>query len=194
MFNTEKKEILVDALQDGKIIRATEEYARREGLIILRKFEHMNPNVVTPEIQGGHISKNERKGLLKFEEFRRPLKGDKNNIISELVDNFHWIILKRRKERGVSRLQMARELNVPEYDLKMLESGVVLGDDFVLISKVEKYLGTNLRRDGKDYHKSPLQSLTSGKDKINQPVHQIKQENPEEKRDGFSGDEIDLSD
>ena len=159
MFKTEKKEILVDALQDGKIIRATLDYAVKEGLIILRKYEPMNPNVTTPEVQGGHVSKNERKGLLKFEEFRRPLKGDKNNVASELMPNFHWVVIKRRKEKGVSRLQMARELNTSEYDLKMLEAGVFTNDDFVLISKVEKYLGISLRRDGKDYNKSALNGI-----------------------------------
>lgn len=157
-FDLGKKEVMVEAIEEGKIVKVSESYAKREGLLVLRTEHQINPNVVKPETQGGFTTRNERKGLLRFEEFRRPLKAH-NNVSGELITNFQWVINQRRREKNLSRRQMATGLGISEYELKMLETGILLEDDFVLISKVEKFLGISLRKDGKDYNKSALQML-----------------------------------
>ena len=47
----------------------------------------------------------------------------------------------------MTRKQLAQALSVSEHEIKLLEHGLLPSDDFVLISKVEKYFGLNLRRD-----------------------------------------------
>ncbi|MBI3333896.1 hypothetical protein HYZ97_00200 [Candidatus Pacearchaeota archaeon] len=133
---------IVEAIDEGKIVRVPEDYARREGLPIIRR-----PVIrVVPAPQTEQTRAKER-GLLRFEEFSKPLKHDTKTIESELAHNFHWIILKKRKERGVTRKQLAQSLAVDEYALKMLENGVVVGGNFVLVNKVEQFFNIDLRKD-----------------------------------------------
>ncbi|MEK6927696.1 MAG: helix-turn-helix transcriptional regulator [Nanoarchaeota archaeon] len=198
-FGLDKKEIMVEALEEGKIVRVSESYARREGLLVLRKEHQINPNVTKPETQGGFVTRNERKGLLRFEEFRRPLKGA-NNVTNELVQNFQWVINQRRRERNITRKQLAAGAGISEYELKMIETGILLNDDFVLISKIEKFLGISLRKDGKDYNKSALQALkenpmgSRGRMRIEgtHRVEETKVEKKGENSEEFSGEEIEL--
>lgn len=70
----------------------------------------------------------------------------KNNVVKELIDNFHWEILKYRREKNLSRKQLANALRVPEEELKMVERGELPRDDFILISKIESHIGVNLRK------------------------------------------------
>lgn len=129
---------IVDAIEDGRIVRVTEEYAKREGLFILQK----NPE---QSFLPSQSQKAKRPEPAPFEPYRRSLR--KNNVASSLKDNFHWIISARRKEKRLTRKQLAEALSENEYYLKVLENGIVPSDDFILISKVEKFLGINLRKD-----------------------------------------------
>jgi len=144
----EEQKVLVDAIEDGRIVRVTDEYARREGLLVIRRPEPsaldspraQNQMKLTPRLRG------ERKAYFDIERYRRPWH-DKNEIIGSLVDNFHWIINSRRKQLNLSRKQLAQEINVNEEDLKMIENGVLPHSDYVLINKLENRLKLNLRKD-----------------------------------------------
>lgn len=179
IWNPESDNNLVDAIEEGKIVKVTEEYARLECLPILRKQ--------TPKI---HISKKKQKEdepRLSFDDFRKPLNWRKSQVLSELMENFHWQISKRRRQLGLARRQLAQRINESEYHIKMIENGTLPKDDFVIINKLQIFLGINLRKDKKDFNK-PARSL-------------IKEENLEEikkdrlsKEDNptFSGNEIQL--
>lgn len=158
---------LVDAIEDGKIVRVTESYARQEGLMILRKQSRFEPDKLKQQgMINQYIAKEDpirRKGRepLNLDKLRRPLDYKKNNIIAELKDNFHWDISRARKARIMSRKQLADALQTSEEAVKMIENGILPANDFVLISKLEKYFGLNLRRSGADFSKSPLQEALS---------------------------------
>jgi len=139
---------MVDAIEDGKIVRVSQGYAAREGLLILRKPEISSGNTLqvkeqmklTPRLRG------ERKAFFDIDKYRRPWH-DKNEIIASLTGNFHWEVASRRKQLNLSRKQLASAINVPEEDLKMIENGNLPHNDYILISKLENYLKINLRRD-----------------------------------------------
>lgn len=152
-----KKETIVEALEDGAIVRVSERYARSEGLLILRKL--------TDEVQEqkmATMARTQRIETVKsspFELLRKPLKRDQNDVFLSLKPNFHWELSKQRKLRNLSRKQVADAVGVGEYEIKILENGILPSDDFILISKVEKYFGVNLRRDGGAANAPPASKL-----------------------------------
>jgi len=146
---------IVEALEDGRIVLVSEEYARREGLLIIRSNSERDLSkeaYVKPEKELVPI----KRGIKPFDEFRKPLK--KNNVISELKDNSHWTLLSMRKQRGMSRKQLAQTLYVSEEDLKLVENGVLPKDDFVLIGKLEGFYKISLRKDGQNFFKPATMS------------------------------------
>ncbi len=135
-----QQDILVDALDDGVIVRVPESYARREGLPILRKWvppqpEHKSPNKLGPKETGG------------MDTFRRPLRKEADGIRAALLDNFHWTLRQKRQEMRLSRKQLAAAVGASEQDIKFLENGVLPSNDFVLISALERYCGITMRKE-----------------------------------------------
>ena len=64
----------------------------------------------------------------------------------DLIENFHWKILRVRRMKHLSREQFARDLGESETLIKMVEQGVLPEDDNKIINKIEGYLGINLRK------------------------------------------------
>lgn len=147
-WHQESKENLVDAIEEGKIVKVSQEYALREHLPIIRK-----PNIETLPLP------KKNKSLLPFEELRKPLNYNKSQVITELVDNFHWQIAKERRSIGMSRKSLGESINESEETLKLIENGILPKDDFVIINKIQSFLHINLRKDKQDISKSPRSLL-----------------------------------
>ncbi len=139
-----KSEALVDVIKEGEIITVPEWQAQEEDLFVLRKHE-----VIVPSPPAYQKKMEAPKTASKWQSYQPEYK--KNNVVKELVDNFHWEIAKVRKYKNLSRRQLAEAVGVPETVIKMLEIGELPSDDFILVNKVQSTLGINLRRDGKNY-------------------------------------------
>ena len=63
-----------------------------------------------------------------------------------LMDNFHWVIMRARRAKHISREQFARDLGESETLVKMIEQGVLPEDDNRIINKIEGYLAITLRK------------------------------------------------
>ena len=184
-------EKLVDAIEEGKIVRVTERYARLEGLPILRKSK-IETKQLTIESQKLHI-KNNQKPVLSLDDLRKPLRTKDNQVLSELIDNFHWEISKKRRQLSLTRKQLANKINVSEEDLKLIENGILPTRDFVIINKIQNYLQINLRKDQKDFTQSPRSLLKEKEEeKLKQEKNQIKSE--QQKEDEIIGEEIEIVD
>ncbi|MDP1696147.1 MAG: hypothetical protein Q8L29_04505 [archaeon] len=170
--------IFVEAIEEGKIVKVTEDYAKREGLLIIRK---QNDTVVydyAPEKKETFTRKNEDKRLRKdftLNKMRKPLNYYKNNIVNDLIDNFHWEIIKARKIKNVTRKQVAQSINESEETVKMIENGILQEDNYILVNKIQSYFGINLRKDGKNFtaplvlRKPETKMLYVPKDKTEEP-------------------------
>ncbi len=175
---------VVEALEEGKIVRVQESYARREGLLIIRQA--LSSPVSAPSlvhVYGQKVASVTR-GVRPFDEFRKPLR--KNNVLADLLDNFHWLLLKKRKEQGLTRKEVAKSLQVPEYDLKLIENGVLPGDNFILVNKLQEYYKINLRKDGRDFTKPVLPNM-----RVHEEADLVK-EAVKGSEQGVSGNEIEL--
>lgn len=169
----------VDAIENGKIVRVTESYAKREGLFILRKHEQVN---VAP------VKRNkDEEGRPLFDDFRKPLRFKENDLGKDMADNFHWILLEKRKLKGITRKQLASLLGESENSIKLMENGVIPFGNYVLVNKLEKFYGISLRKGVVNYQESARKLV---EDKKKTDIEKIKSEVSGE--ESISGDEIDI--
>jgi ribosome-binding protein aMBF1 (putative translation factor) len=146
-------ELLVDVIKEGQIITVPASQARREDLFILRTREASHsPNTsnTAPSLSFSARRKERESDSSPYRTVQRwhsyQPEYTKNNVVKELVENFHWEIARARKVKNLSRAQLARALDVPEHSIKLIENGELPSDDFVLVSKVERFLGIKLRK------------------------------------------------
>ncbi len=155
-YDMEKYEVkqevrFVEAIDDGRIVKVPEDYAVKEGLMILRR-----PRIVQESTQKSQefkklqLEKRER-DFFSLDKFRKSFR-QKNDVIQSLLDNFHWVLTSRRKQLNLTRKQVALAVGMRENDIKMIENGILPSDDYVLINKLQQYYGVNLRRDGQDFN------------------------------------------
>ncbi len=184
----------VEAIEDGRIVKVTEYYARREGLFILRKVsgeEISKPKIQPYELKTRRERKEEEK--LRFEDFRKPLNWRKNQVISELKDNFQWSVVSERKRRNMTRKQLADKVGVSENEIKLIENGLLPANDFVLVNKIQSTLGINLRKDGNNFTSSARDKINLGKDMFeSSKKEEVKLEENIEKKDNL--DKLELPD
>lgn|SRR3989344_1702931 len=176
---TETKTDLVEALEEGKIVRVPESYAKIEGLAIIRR----------PILKGRNSKKNEEEERITFEDLRKPLNWKKNQVVAELIENFHWQISRRRKELGLTRRQIARSINESENNLKLIENGILPRNDFVIVNKLQTFLNLNLRKDKQNFAQSP-RSLIETKSSSEENQADIKKD----KSPDLSGSDIEIVD
>lgn len=147
-------EEIVEALEEGKIVRVSEAYARSEGLPIIRRTK-----VAASEQTPVKRTLEEERRL---KQISKPHSNWRDRqVISELAENFNWQLIQARKKRGLTRRQVSKELSVDENSIRLVESGMLPSQDFILINKLQEFYKINLRKDGKDFNK-PIKDMYSG--------------------------------
>lgn len=64
----------------------------------------------------------------------------------EMVQNFHWVIMRARRMKKLTQEQLAKELQESVSAIKMAEEGILPEDDYRLVNKLESFLGINIIR------------------------------------------------
>ena len=62
----------------------------------------------------------------------------------DLVDNFHWVVLRARRMRKITHEQLAKEIGEPESVLKMIEGGILPDNEVPVITKLEGFFKIKL--------------------------------------------------
>lgn len=64
----------------------------------------------------------------------------------DLIDNFHWIVMRARRNKKMTMTQFAKAIGESERMVKMIEQGILPegGGDYGLIRKIEAILSINL--------------------------------------------------
>jgi ribosome-binding protein aMBF1 (putative translation factor) len=78
----------------------------------------------------------------------RNLKERRANQPADLIDNFNWTIQRIRRNKKITREQFSKGIGEPESAIRMIEQGVLPGNNYKIISKIESYLGVTLRKPG----------------------------------------------
>jgi ribosome-binding protein aMBF1 (putative translation factor) len=113
-------------------------------VLILRK-QPIVPGQATLSSKALAKKKDEEKKFVGFDELRKPLKSKESELAKELIENFHWELLKKRKARNLTRKQVALTVGESEENLKLIEAGILPESNFILVNKLENYYGINLR-------------------------------------------------
>lgn len=62
----------------------------------------------------------------------------------DMIDNFHWIIMRARRNKKMTVTQLAREIGGSEREVKMAEQGVLPEGDYRIVQRLETVLGINI--------------------------------------------------
>ena len=182
MISYELPEITwVDAIEEGQIVKVTEQYARYEGLPIIRRYIPEKKEI-----------KYKEEPAFSLNEWRKPAKKQQSQVMSELADNFKWLAVQKRRMLNLTRKQVANEIGESVNAIKLIENGMLPREDFVIINKLQKFLGVNLRKDKKDFEQSPRSLI----DKPSSPPSSQPSQpsNPQEKKPSVSEPLIEIVD
>lgn len=98
-------------------------------------------------VEENYRKKQALKGEAELENLEKP----------ELVENFHWVIMRARRSRKLTREQLAREIGEPMTAVSMIEDAILPEDYPKIVKKLESFLGIRL------FLKSPENLKTSAK-------------------------------
>jgi ribosome-binding protein aMBF1 (putative translation factor) len=70
---------------------------------------------------------------------------EQETLRPDLVDNFHWIIMRARRLKKLTQEQLAKHISEPEAAIRMAEKEIV-PEGYSLIIKLEKFLEVKLRK------------------------------------------------
>ncbi len=141
---------------------------------------------------------------ISYERSLRSLcRQEENSLLEfpkELVEHFHWIIMRKRRNKKITHKSLAEKIKVPEQVLISIEKGKVPENYLEIISKIEKELDTILIKeefrnkklaympeDKASYDDLTISDLREMKRKKEEKL--IKEEWPKEKED-LSEEEI----
>jgi ribosome-binding protein aMBF1 (putative translation factor) len=79
----------------------------------------------------------------KFDRFVKEKKVAKRD---DLIDNFHWILMRARRNKKLTVSQLAKEIGESERFVKMAEQGVLPEGDYRSIHRLETVLSINILR------------------------------------------------
>ncbi|MFH1585581.1 MAG: hypothetical protein ABIB79_02350 [archaeon] len=163
------KKILYEAISREGIVKICMDCSYKEDIpVINKKEEEIKPRLLAREptlqkrstvyerlsrMSGYQAPVPEKEPELKKQETSLKKMVEKNyedkiqqaKPREDLIDNFHWIIMRTRRRKKVTQEQMAREIAEPESAVKMAEQGVITDDR--LIRKIESYLGIKIRKE-----------------------------------------------
>ena len=164
---SDKNVQLFDVITKEGIVKMCDGCSRSEDSPILRKptiFQlrelERKPTVYERLARAAGIDPREKRaekteGLLKQETSLRAIvdKNYQERVRQEakprpdLIDNFHWVIMRTRRSKHITQKQMAEAIGEAEAAIKMAEEGVLPENNY-LLNKIQNYLGINLFKDG----------------------------------------------
>lgn len=157
---------LIDAIDNNEVVKICEDCLLTEDLPVVRKpniyqlKEMEKPYTVYQRLSRmagmpkDVVKKKEEEKIARgitLDKLRKP--RDYSQIVRKkaqpisLVDNYHWIIQRIRRKKGLSLKQLSSVLGESEAALKMIESGELPGDYDKVINKIEQYFQVKLKRD-----------------------------------------------
>jgi ribosome-binding protein aMBF1 (putative translation factor) len=190
-LRTLKEEDFVEAIKEGEIVKVPESIALEEDLFILRKL--IKP---VKEVVENKKSENVYRSTGILNEWKSAkVKIKKNNVTSDLVNNFHWFISRNRRLKNLTRKELADRIGASEEDMKMIEMGGLPSDDFILINRIEEILDINLRKEKLAEGNVTLSDLQKmNESKVREEIKKTHMGGLKTGSGDISGDEIEIID
>jgi len=107
-----------------------------------------------PEKHKANLEFNKKQDLVKKQEvtlrdlveqkFDSFVKEEDKEKREDLVDNFHWTIMRARRSKKMTVTQLAKEVGESERSIKLAEQGVLPEDNYNLAIRLEELLGISI--------------------------------------------------
>ena len=153
---------LFNAISDEGVVKICEKCSRDEHIPIIRRpttfqLKEAERKQTFYEKASLFLGKSEEKETsLKQEQeitlreiVDRNYEGRVSKDVSprpEMINNFHWVIMRARRMKKLTQAQFAKEIAESEAAIKMAEQGILPEDDYRLVNKLENYLGIKIIR------------------------------------------------
>ena len=102
----------------------------------LSRIAHLSP---TP---AEHVEDKNLKKLIE-ENFKRELASGQR-FPDDLIENYHWVIMRKRRIKGITKEKLAERISEPLIAIESLERGILPKDYSQLIKKVENFFEIRL--------------------------------------------------
>lgn len=159
----------------------TDQLKNAEQVTVYKRMKEMS-GIPSPDKKESFFVEDKLKQLDEHPELELP-ERDKLN----LIQHFHWEIMKNRRRKGLSQKQLAENLGESETAIAMLEKAKYPENAEVLIKKLEQFLMIRLRkltdeerRARERIHEKPILLDESGHELDKIPEPQIKEVEIEE--------------
>ena len=153
---------LFDAISDEGLVKICEKCSREEHIPMIRRpttFQLKEAERKQTFYEKATLS------LGRSSERESPVKKEQEVTLREIVDrnykqrvskdvgprpemisNFHWVIMRARRMKKLTQVQLAKEIAESEAAIKMAEQGILPEDDYRLVNKLENYLNIRIIR------------------------------------------------
>ncbi len=180
---SEEKRPLLDAISRDGLVKICKDCNYAENLLIVKKTE---PKPIEQPVQSApaprkiptvslldsqkkvEALRKERQERLEKEsaylaELRKKNVREeiKNNPIetSNMLENFHWTVMRERRARHMSLKQLAEAISEPEPMLKLLEEGALPRERERIVQKLENYFRIKLTKQPELFQNQPKLNL-----------------------------------
>lgn len=167
---SDERERLFDAISNKGLIKICKNCSNDEGLPLIQPVDLNKPEktrsvyerlsdmakIDPAKHRSMLLEKAKQDSMRRYDKTRRPettLKGVIDNNFekskpkprTDLVPNFHWIIMRARRSKKLTQKQLAENIGEPESSIISAESGALLSNSDSLVRKLENYLGVKIR-------------------------------------------------
>ncbi|MBS3094544.1 hypothetical protein J4474_02665 [Candidatus Pacearchaeota archaeon] len=173
---TEDKVQLMDMITGKGIVQVCRKCYSNENAPLIKKPNEARLN--EPEKKGTVYERLSRSAGITRENVRRePTKQDENlrqlveknfemnfkkaESHDDLVENFHWVIMRVRRSKKITAEQLAQKINEPVAAIKMAERGLLPAGYPRLIKKIEDALGIRLGKNDPENEKKKIEVVDS---------------------------------
>ena len=166
---SDEKELLFDAISKEGVIKICKNCNEEEEFPLIGK-EYADKPEKTKTVyerlsQMANIdAKEHRNRIRESEELAKRQKQDKTlkDIVDErfnqrtalksssrkdLVNNFHWILMRLRRAKKITQKQLAENIGEQELAVKLAEEGIIAENSDILVKKLENYFKVKLFRE-----------------------------------------------
>lgn len=189
----------VEAIEEGRIVRVTENYAKREGLPILRKPEIRKSEIQKSDVQERIISqrreirsKPKETMLGMYDTIRKKPSWKEKQVTSELIPNWQWYIRMQRRKKSLTRRQLSQMIHEPEESIRLIEMGCLPSEDFILLNKIQHTLNFNIRKDQRNFSQNLPELMKQTEENKKSIYEKLKEQKQREKEAKLTGSEIEI--
>lgn len=172
---SDENERLFDAVSGKGVVKICRSCADEDNLPLIQPVDLTKPEKtktvyerlsamanLNPEEHKRKLIEMERQENIRFGRTRtekRPETNLKGAVSSnfekikpkprtDLVTNFHWVIMRARRAKKLTQKQLAESIGEQESIVASAEAGTIMNDADTFVRKIESYLGVKLRKEG----------------------------------------------